>query len=163
MHLTSLYSIEQLSTALKAKYGADALVKTTEDKNSEGQDIVTVTVVKTFSAKTDKPSEKSEDEQIADVVTVLRAKGVKAWHEGPGFLLVSLGPDICGVFGMNGVFMPDKTWKEMWTGEPQQTSGERVPGLAEGFDMGDLPPGTDPTVVADQIIKAIKERNLWPK
>lgn len=55
MHLTSLYTIEQLRRAMIRQYGAEALIKATEAKDSEGQDVITITVVK--AAKPKQPKE----------------------------------------------------------------------------------------------------------
>jgi hypothetical protein len=46
LHLTSLFSTEQLSKQILKKYGKESLIKISEDTNSEGEEVLTITVVK---------------------------------------------------------------------------------------------------------------------
>lgn len=71
MRLTNLYTIQYLSAALARKYGADALLKTTESKNSDGEDTITVTIVK---------SDKAKQEKIAKIVGALKKMGLEVMH-----------------------------------------------------------------------------------
>jgi hypothetical protein len=46
LHLISLFSTEQLSKQILKKYGKESLIKISEDTNSEGEEVLTITVVK---------------------------------------------------------------------------------------------------------------------
>ena len=46
MHLISCYSTEQLASAILRNYGKESQVKVRESKNSQGEVVIEVTVVK---------------------------------------------------------------------------------------------------------------------
>jgi hypothetical protein len=62
MNLTSLFSTEQLANQILKKFGKETLIKTTESKNDEEEEVITVTIVKNM-----KIPQKGERKRFANI------------------------------------------------------------------------------------------------